>query len=267
MLIGLASVAMAMTACGGGSIGEPEGSSNVSGEDTAGLLLDENSANVTRGRFVTSNGQLTFFSTSDAATRVVRIQINGKTFDVVVDGDVTVDGHDAVLTPAEKALLLTFSEAVTSRFQTVTTAGSRIEGIAMLGSYLSEAPEGYVHRRLVNGVAIPEGAAALSGNGRVICLTTGRTYTASFTSSSGVRTSKSVVAGSNWGTSVCGRGDYNCMGRCGAGCSGTKYTLDCLNHDTCSHEKCSTTGPFDSNCKDEYSAASDDMNGGCTATQ
>jgi hypothetical protein len=34
--------AMMMAACGGGSIGEPEGSTNGSGEDTVlGLLLDE----------------------------------------------------------------------------------------------------------------------------------------------------------------------------------------------------------------------------------
>jgi hypothetical protein len=265
MVIGLAAVATMLAAgCGGGSIGDAEGSSNVSGDDTVtGLLLDENTETVTRGRFATTDGQVSFFATSDAATRVSRLQINGKTFDATVDGSVTVDGHDAVLTAAEKALLLTFSEALTSRFQTETRGASRFEALATLGSYLSEAPEGYVHLRLVNGVAIPEGVAASAGNGSIKCLKKGQTATASYTSSTGVRTSKAVVVGANWGTSLCSKGNYACMGLCGGACFGKAWTQDCLNHDTCSHDKCSTAGSGDPNCKDEYSAASDDMNANC----
>jgi hypothetical protein len=75
---------------------------------------------------------------------------------------------------------------------------------------------------------------------------------------------KPIVLGSNWGTSVCGGGNYGCMGLCGGGCSGTKYTVQCLQHDTCSHDDASTLGGNDPACGDEYSAASDDMFGSCT---
>jgi hypothetical protein len=260
MFVGLASLAMGLAACGSGRIGAPEGSGNGSGEDTVtGLLLDENSDTVTRGRFITADGQISFFATSDANTSVLRLDLNGKTFDVTVNGSIIVDGHEAVLTAAEQALLLTFSEALTSRFQTETKGATRFEALANHSSYLSEAPEGHVHIRLVNGVALPEGVAASAVSAAsYICLKKGATATATYTSSTGVRTSKSVVVGANWGTSLCGKGDYSCMGKCGAGCTGSYWTQDCLNHDTCSHDKCSTTGPFDSNCGGEFNAASDD---------
>ena len=259
MFLGLASVAMVLGACGSGSIGEPEGSANGAGETTAlGLLLDENSDTATRGRFITTDGQLSFFAISEADTSALRIQLNGKSFDVAVNGSIIVDGHEAVLTAAEKALLLTFSEALTSRFQTETKGATRFEALANHTSYLSEAPEGHVHIRLVNGVALPEGVAASASAASYICLKKGATATARYDTSTGAVVTKSVVVGANWGTSLCGRGNYSCMGRCGAGCTGTYWTQDCLNHDTCSHDKCSTLGPYDSNCKDEFNAASDD---------
>jgi hypothetical protein len=263
MFLGLAAVAtMVAAGCGGGSIGEPEGSTNVSGGDTVtGLLLDENSDTVTRGRFVTTDGQISFSATSDADTSAVRIQINGKTFDVTINGSITVDGHDAVLTEAEKALLLTFSEALTSRFQTETKGATRFESVARLGSYLSQAPEGHVHVRLVNGVELPEGVAASAATAAIVCLKKKATATASYTDNKGVRTTKPVVVGSNWGGNACNTGgDYNCMGLCGAGCAGSNWTQDCLDHDTCSHDKCSKYGPLDPNCKDEFNRASDDYN-------
>jgi hypothetical protein len=59
------------------------------------------------------------------------------------------------------------------------------------------------------------------------------------------------------------------MGRCGGGCStifGTKLTLDCLRHDTCSHDKAASGAGADTSCGDEYSDASDDAGGSCTST-
>ena len=260
MFLGLASVAMVLAACGGGSIGDPEGSANGAGESTVtGLLLDENSDTVTRGRFITTDGQLSFFATSEADTSALRIQLNGNRFEVTVNGSIIVDGHEAVLTAAEKALLLAFSEALTSRFQAETKGATRFEALANHSSYLSEAPEGHVHIRLVNGVALPEGVAASAASAAsYICLKKGATATARYDTAAGAVVSKQVVVGANWGTSLCGRGNYSCMGKCGAGCTGTYWTQDCLNHDTCSREMCSTRGPADPNCKDEFNAASDD---------
>jgi hypothetical protein len=298
----IGSLAMLMAACGGGSIGAAEGSSDASGEDTVlGLLLDENSDAVTRGRFVATDGRISFFATSSGDDRVVRVEINGKTFDVTADTSVTVDGHGAVLTVAEKAALLTFAETVTSRFQTEAKGATRFEGLANLGAYLSEAPAGYIHRRLVNGQVLPEGVAAAPANNTRVCLTSGRTYSVDYTAlktaklsttcgNAGLRSTyvcqnqaayvtssttttctvvKPVVAGSDWGGSVCNSGNYGCMGRCGAGCStlfGTKLTLDCLRHDTCSHDKVAAGQGSDTSCGDEYSNASDDANAACNST-
>jgi len=304
VVIGFSAAALMVIGCGSAEIGSSQGASNSAepGTGTAsGLLLDENSDTVTRGRFIATEAQISFFSTSHDDTRVTRIEINGKTFDVSVDGSVTVDGHGAVLTAAEKAALLNFSEVVTSRFQTETKGATRFEGLANLGGYLSEAPEGYVHRRVVDGQVLPEGVAAAPSKGTRVCLTSGKTYTVDYTvlksaklSSSCAATAlrgtsvctnqaayvtssttttctvaKPVVAGSDWGGSVCNSGNYGCMGRCGAGCStlfGTKLTLDCLRHDTCSHDKVAAGQGSDTSCGDEYTNASDDATGGCTST-
>jgi hypothetical protein len=267
VMMGLAAATMAMAACGGGNIGEPEGSANVAPQDTVvDFLLEENSSTVLRGRLATADGVLSFFATSHESTTIVRVQINGKTFDVTLDGTVTIDGHDAVLSVADKALLQTLVGELTSRF--ATAPSSRVEAVATLGSYLSEAPVGYAHRRLVDGVPIAEGLAA-AGNGSVVCYTKGATKTAVYDNRAGATISKSVVLGSNWGRNAAGTGgDYSCMGLCGGGCFGSKYTKDCLNHDTCSHDLNASGGSRDTHgCADEYAAASDDMFGGCTSRQ
>jgi hypothetical protein len=314
IIISLAALAMgALGACADASIGDPEGS-RTGGQDqdtVTGLLIEENTDTITRGQYVTQGGRVSFFAVSSADTMMLRAQLNGKTFEVIVDGSVTVDGHGAVLTAEEKALLQALGEALRSRVETVTTGASRIDQLATLGSYLSEAPAGYVHLRLVNGQVLPEGVAPSAGNGVVTCFrsgSTGKSYVTSYTApaaatlpintstskkcptpdpgilpgsnicanNAGVaiaasspakcRVTKTVVIGSDWGHSVCGLGNYGCMGLCGGGCSGTKYTLECLKHDVCSHDAASTTAGSDPSCGDEYSAASDDMFGGCTTT-
>jgi hypothetical protein len=48
----------------------------------------------------------------------------------------------------------------------------------------------------------------------------------------------------------------NCFGVCGAGCPGTyQYTVDCLNHDTCTRNGHVLASGY---CDDQFSAASDD---------
>jgi hypothetical protein len=168
------------------------------------------------------------------------------------------------------------------------------KGLAQLGAYLSEAPAGYVHRRVVNGQVLPEGVAAAPTNTTRVCLTKGKSYQVSYTVLTSAKPScssatvcqtqsalgfvtgtvstskgtacavtKPVVAGANWGGSVCSTGDYGCMGQCGPGCLnlfGTRIMLDCLRHDTCSHDKVASGQSADTSCGDEYTDASDDAN-------
>jgi hypothetical protein len=306
MIVGLAAVASMMAAgCSGGSIGDAEGAPNVPGETVSEFLLEESTDTVARGRLVTSQGQLSFFALSEAGTTTLKVQVNGKTFDITLDASVILDGHDAVLTVADKALLQTLFNELAARFATATPIPSGVEMLANYSSYLSEAPEDYVHRRLVNGVPLAEGVAASAATTRSVkCIIKGKTYTAAYdaphdagtnacfwkgkdagpnvganTSGSPItlvdaganqcKVTKPVLAGSDWGLNYCSTkgGDYSCMGRCGAGCTGfgtSRYSLDCLIHDTCSHDLCSSGGGSDKKgCADEYAAASDDLSGPC----
>ena len=276
MLIGLASVAMTVAACSGGSIGESEGAGNTPEvDDTVNLLIEENTENVFRGRFATRDGQINFLATSaNAASIVARLQINDKVFDLTIDGSYTLDGHNVVLTPADKALVQALFNELSTRFTDPTTVSPRVYSVANLASYLSEAPVGHIHPRLVDGVVVPEGTLAAAATKSIICLTKGKTYTATYTAKSGATTSQSVLAGANWGQNMADAGgDYNCMGMCGAACNGIlglkRYSQDCLNHDTCSHNLNASGGASDINCGDEYNAASDDSSpfNGCTSSK
>jgi hypothetical protein len=198
------------------------------------------------------------------------------------------------MTRCSEALLQTLFNELAARFATATPIPSGVEMLANYSSYLSEAPEGYAHRRLVNGVPLAEGVAASATTTRsVICITRGKTYSVAYDAPQDAGTNacfwrgtdagpitvadaganqckvtKPVLAGANWGRNYCATsGDYSCMGRCGAGCTGfgsSRYSLDCLAHDTCSHDLCSSGGGSDKKgCADEYAAASDDLSGAC----
>ncbi len=106
---------------------------------------------------------------------------------------------------------------------------------------------------------------SLNDDGRV-CIKKTTTVTAYYDDRYGAAFSKGVVVGDNWGTSACGSGNYACMGRCGAGCSGFGggWTLDCLEHDACSHDLCASGGGSDPNCGDEYNHASSDIFSSCS---
>jgi hypothetical protein len=104
------------------------------------------------------------------------------------------------------------------------------------------------------------------GNDGVTCIKKNTTVTAYYDDRNGVASSVGVLVGSDWGTSNCGAGNYSCMGRCGAGCSGFGggWTLDCLEHDTCSHNLCATGGSSHPDCGDEYNEASGDIFSSCS---
>jgi len=80
--------------------------------------------------------------------------------------------------------------------------------------------------------------------------------------------SESVVVGANWLKSDYNAGDYSCMGRCGGGCGGFGggWTLDCLEHDVCSHNLGASGGGSDKNCGDEYNHAQSDIFSSCSGT-
>jgi len=274
MAIGLAALVMGAMGCGGGDIGDPQGSSNVGTEDSIqGFLIDESTATTLRGRLGTADGQLSFSAiTQDEETTLVSVRVNGKTFDVMLDNGLVInDGHGAVLSPADRALLGALLGELGIRF---AEPASHVRSLIANGSYLSDAPEGFVHTRFVSGERkiaafnseTPTSTTTLEGDERVKCITKGATVTAVYDLSNGSRYAEAVLVGANWGTSVKGRGDYSCMGKCGAGCGwlSTKYTKDCLDHDTCSHNTGASGGSSDLNCGDEYRAASDDYNGACT---
>ena len=272
IVIGLAAVVMGAMGCSG-TIGDPQGSSNVGTEDTVqGFVIDESTDTTLRGRLGNADGQLSFSAIGqNEATTLLSVRVNGWTFDVTLDNGLVInDGHGAVLSSADRALLGALLNELAIRF---AEPASHVRSLMANTAYLTEAPQGFVHTRYVSGernVAAfnsetPTSTSLLEGDERVKCITKGTTVTAVYDLASGARYAEAVLVGSNWGTSVKGSGDYSCMGKCGAGCGwlSTKYTKDCLDHDTCSHNVGATGGSSNPDCGDEYKAASDDYNGAC----
>ena len=270
MLIGLAALAWgALAACGDAGNGRTGDVASTDSQDSArGFLLDENSDTVLRGRLLTGEGQVWFNVTQAGGLASLTVRVNGKIFDTYRTKDSIIhDGYGAVLTAADHVLLIDLVEHLGARFAGAELP-ARVESIVSLTAFLSRAPIGYEHVRVVVADEAPVAAlapAAALGNEGVTCITKGTTRNAEYTDASLRAYSTPVVVGSNWLT--CrdpnkNTGNYSCMGGCGAGCDSygrARYTKDCLDHDTCSHEFCSTTGSSDPNCKDEYSAASDDV--------
>lgn len=78
-----------------------------------------------------------------------------------------------------------------------------------------------------------------------------------------------ALVGSNWGRSNYNGGDYDCMGLCGGGCQKFfrgGWTLDCLEHDVCSHNLGASGGGSDKNCGDEYKDAQANYWASCSGT-
>ena len=275
MVIALsAATAAAMGACGsageadragGDSIGEQTG-----GESTAvALTVEENTATRLRGEMRTLDGALAFEAiTVDAKTVKLRLVANGKAFDATIDdANTAIDGHDAILSAADRRLFMIFIDQYAVRFAGVGV-GERDVSLNRLALYLSEAPEGHVHRAITRGTSSPEvsalGAAATVGDEGVTCITKGTSVTAVYTDKSGKVTQEAIVVGSKMSPMPGGKGDYGCMGKCGAGCTDywfarTGYTKDCLDHDACSRKYSASGGSRDPNCGDEYNAASRDF--------
>ena len=271
MAIGLAALVMGAMGCTA-NIGDPEGSPIVGTEEAVqGFVIDESTFTTLRGRLGTADGQVSFsVIAQDEVTTIICVRVNGKTFDVKLDNGLVInDGHGAVLSPADRALLEALVSELGARFDAPAPHVSSLIGNVV---YLSEAPRNFVHTRYVAGESkvaaftgeTPVSTTTLEGNEGVKCITKGTTVTAVYDLYNGTKWREAVLVGANWGTSVKGSGNYGCMGMCGPGCLiTTKYTKDCLDHDTCSHNVGATGGSSNLDCGDEYRNASDDMNYAC----
>jgi hypothetical protein len=84
------------------------------------------------------------------------------------------------------------------------------------------------------------------------CLEVGQVAEATWVNAQGQTCTFKTTVGSDWGINPSNDGDYQCMGRCGAGCDGVaignQYTLECLSHDVCSYFSSASGGPVDANC-------------------
>mmetsp|Transcript_29307 Transcript_29307/g.62298 ORF Transcript_29307/g.62298 Transcript_29307/m.62298 type:complete len:272 (-) Transcript_29307:61-876(-) len=169
-----------------------------------------------------------------------------------------LEGPDVTLTEealSELRKLLVDMHSVNGS-QTVLQASRQdqadLEGLAL---WLSEGAAGTV---LSQSMLERTNATSVS------CLTVGEKITVEWSDSKG-RHSKDVVVGSEL-TYEGQVGDYSCMGMCGPGCNGKRYTRDCLLHDTCSfyrHSDQTALGGTDPNCGKFWWNAADDYVFGC----
>jgi hypothetical protein len=291
MLIGMTALVAGVMGCSGGDIGAAEGvpqTDNTQPTDdpnsdlTSALVIDENTGARVAGHIQTSAGVIAFVAIRTDATHItVKITINGKTFDGALDADTTViDGHDAVLTVAEKEFLKGFSEALAEKID-MPEESPQIP-VYRFAALLSIAPNGFVHRRLetsdtpVAALGAPPDSGVWGNEGKT-CIKIGTivntSYTANYKNDAGKDLGNSylldpIKVGSDGGKIVVNgkTNDYSCMGRCGAGCSGIGggWTKDCLDHDTCSLKYKASGGASDPNCGNEYNEASDDIFASCT---
>ena len=173
---------------------------------------------------------------------------------------VTHDGHNAVLTQEQKALLLSFFDQLgTAIVNSNGNTPTHIELVLMEYAFLrtlefwSQAPDGFVHDRRTNHADI---ALKGTGNDGVTCIKKGRSYRLSYTDRNNRTIRKTRKANYNGG------GSYDCMGRCGASCGRwwvpSAWTLDCFEHDQCSLDYSASGGGGAPTCGDEWWNASDD---------
>jgi len=231
------------------------------------------------GNLRTPAGEVSFVSQLVSDLRVdLSMTINGKAFSWTKDEALevqTITGHDAILDARDHDLLKDLIVELEPYLTELPERAPQDMFPFMAASYWEEAPDGYVHRARTiggEGVARPKSigsdAAAPSS---YVCLAAGTTWTLPYTRSNGTVECSTATVNTNWKQSACNAADYSCMGRCGGGCGGFGggLTMDCLEHDICSHNLCASGGGSDVNCGDEYDQAADDFSnftfgGSCT---
>ncbi len=172
-------------------------------------------------------------------------------------GELEFDAGLAVLSELEHGALVSWSRELAGYLGEVDDVSVMHDSLLLAASqYFAVAPVGEPLRpsfHLVEGLG--DVVATSTSNDGKTCVKRGQSVTAQYDGNAGT-TSETWTVGAHGGTQW--SGNYECMGRCGAGCGSYDWTLDCLEHDACSRRYYSTAGAVDQNCGDEFSEAADD---------
>jgi len=243
---------------------------------TQGLSIGRHDSKALEGTFVDADATILFKAIALSAERAeLELTINGKVLGY--EGMPATESHngwftvaaDLSLTEADIIGASAALDALTDMLGDDETAMAFHEAAAFkMTNFLAHQTAGTTvasfHRN--EYLAGAPGWRTVNDDG-VTCIKKNTTVTAYYridTLNPIVTVQKGVLVGQNPPApipSACGQGDYRCMGRCGGGCTGFgsgKYTQDCLEHDICSLDMCSTTGGSDPNCGQEYSHATGD---------
>lgn len=249
---------------------------------TRGLHITEHGARTFLGSFVSQHGTIHFEARTPESERAELIfTINGKTLNYEaltssdehdgwyrVNADITLERADTTL--AREAL----DGLIELLGEDITAMSLHEASVPKMASFLAGQAVG----KLVPSLGRSEYATARADTAVIdkvleddptTCIKKNAKVTANYDKGkTGTAYAVSVVVGANWGTSACGSGNYACMGRCGSGCSGFggAWTVDCLDHDACSHDLCAAGGSSDVNCGEEYSQAQSEIFASCSGT-
>jgi hypothetical protein len=242
---------------------------------TAGLTLKRHDASALEGTFVTNDGEIQFSAKTLGRDQAeLQFQINDKVlhYEALASTEEQAGffrvNADVAFTAAERGLASNLLDALVAEFGNEASALSLFEAsVPKMAHFIANQPEGVLVTSIVRAELAGVGALrdkSLRDDG-VTCIKRGRAMSVQYDDKRGTVSTVSVNVGDNWGSSACRSGDYNCMGRCSAGCGGFGggWTLDCLEHDACSHNLCAAGGSRDANCGDEYSNAAWDVFASC----
>lgn len=239
-----------------------------------GLSIEHHDATALVGSFGDGARTIRFHATAPMDDRArLEMTVNGKAmrYEALAatgehDGWYRVE-IDHVIDADDIAVAQAALDALVAELGHETTAMALYEAsVPKMAYHLAQQPPGAwapSFERREYSVSTP--LWSLNDDGRV-CIKKNTTVTAHYDNQAGTPFAVGVVVSANWGTSACGSGNYSCMGRCGAGCNGFGggWTLDCLEHDACSHDLCASGGSSDRNCGDEYNHASSDIFSSCS---
>ncbi len=241
-----------------------------------GLHVSAHDASTFQGSFAGDDGRLEFFAHApDEQHAELDFTINGKLLHY--EALAATDAHDGwfrvmadvAIERADTTLARQALETLIEHLGEDVSAMALFESsVPKMASFLAEqTPGSFVSSLSRKEYSVERPVSKSLNDDGLVCIKRNATVRAAYDrGKSGSSSSVSVVVGSNWGTSACGSGNYACMGRCGAGCNGFggSWTLDCLEHDACSHDLCASGGASDANCGDEYGDAKSDIFTSCS---
>lgn len=230
----------------------------------ASLGIEQHQLDLLQGKTVLDNHLIRYWVTADKGNYYLKFSIDNQSLEAWINFEeetLTHDGHKAVLTTAQKEVLLKFANRfgealVNSNGNTRSDfeIGQMEYSFLRTVEYWSQAPQGYVHTHQV--ITVNTTAAKSTRNDGVTCIKKNNRYTLKYTDRNNTVITRNRKAGYDGG------GSYDCMGRCGASCGSfwipSAWTLDCFEHDQCSLELNASGGASDPSCGDEFTEAADD---------